>query len=129
MGAKKSVLILTDGSEKVAEIAAGISKALKGNKVTVKEASVFEGTDLLPAEILFIGCCESSPSSFGYVDEMLRHINLAGRRCGIFASSAKAAQYLKKLLKSSEISVDQKILTDANPAGIAGWTAGILAGK
>jgi len=126
---KKRILILTDGTEKVAEMAGKIAGALKSSKPLIKTASEFAGTDLLPADVLFIGCGEPSPTSFSYIDEMLHHINLAGRSCGIFSSSKKAVQYLKTLLKPSEISIDAESLTTAIPADVKKWTDRVLSGK
>jgi len=124
-----SVLILTDGSEKVVEMAGKIAKTLRGN-ILIREASAFAGTDLLPADVLFIGCCEPSPSSFGYIDELLHHINLAGRKCGVFSpSSKKALQYLRGILKSTGITIGSEPLTEANSADIAKWTSGVLSGN
>ena len=130
MSAIKSVLIVTDGTARVMEMAQKISENLKGTNTLIKDASGFAGTDLLPAEVVFIGCTEPSPPSFAYLDEMLQHINLAGRKCGIFSpSSKKALQYLKRMLKSSEISLSKETLSETNLADVKKWTAGVLAGK
>ena len=102
MSVKKNVLILTDGSEGTAKMAAGIASALKGNKVLIKPASEFKGNDILPAEAFFLGCEKSGPESFAYLADLLKHINLAGRPCGVFSSgSERAAKYLAALVRDS----------------------------
>ena len=128
MSDKKTVLIVTDGTEKTVKMAGDIAKALKGHKVSIREASAFAGTDLLPAQVLFFGCGESSPPSFEYLYEMLGHINLAGRSCGVFSpSSAKAGKYLTQMVKSSEITLNPEILTEANLSGLSEWAAKVIA--
>ena len=130
MSVKKTVLIVTDGTDKVTQMAEKIAKALKGNRVLLKIASEFAGTDLLPAGVVFLGCSEPSPLSFKYLDELLHHINLAGRSCGIFSpSSAKALQYLKNLLKSSDIALNSEPMTEVNSANVNNWAVAVLAGK
>ena len=106
-----------------------MAETLKGNKVQIKDISAFAGTDLLPAEVLIIGCEEPSPPSFSYLDEMLQHINLAGRVCGVFTpASKKTAQYLIRMLKSSEAGIYAEPLLTEKPGDIQKWTAGIIAG-
>ena len=127
MSGKKAVLIITDGTEKVTAMAEKIAKTLRGSRVLIKEASGFAGTDLLPAEVVFIGCSEPSPPCFGYLYELLQHINLAGRKCGVFSpSSKKALQYLKGMLKSCEITLNPTQMTEANSAETENWTASVF---
>ena len=126
MNEEKTILIITDGTEKIAKTAKKIAANLKGNRILIKNACDFAGTDLLPAHILFIGCDEPSPPSFAYLDEMLQHINLAGRSCGIFSSSKKAANYLSNLLKDSEISLKTEPLPIDDSADIPKWIARVI---
>jgi len=110
----KKTLIITDGSKAVQSIALLIKNALTDYNATVKissqklavricSAENFEGTDLLPADIFFIGCETRSPKSFAYLEEMLSHINLASRKCGIFSTEEKNLNYLKSILKDCEV--------------------------
>ena len=126
MSKTKSVLIVTDGTDKIAKTADNIAHALKGHKVLIKDASAFKGTDLLQAEAFFIGCEVPSPQSFAFFDEMLQHINLADRNCGIFSSSKKAAQYLAHMVKSSEAKLYPESLDDENPSVISKWAAMVI---
>ena len=127
---KKNVLIVTDGAEKARKIAKEIAAALKGNKVLIKDASAFVGTDILPAEVLFFGCSEPSPSSFGYIEELLQHINLARRPLGIFSSaSRKSIQYLARISKDSEAALYKEPFLAENSRDIERWSTLVLAGK
>jgi hypothetical protein len=100
---KKNVLIITDGSGETVKMAAGIKAALDGNKVSIKNASDFKGNDILPADAFFLGCEKPKPDSFEYLADLLKHINLAGRPCGIFTpGSEKTVKYLAALVKDSE---------------------------
>lgn len=106
MNDRKTVLILTDESAPVISLAKEISEALGESIVNLKTAENFTGTDLLPAQIFFIGCEKPGPPSFGYIEKLLTHINLAGRICGIFCAGDKAAAgYLSELLKDCEAAV------------------------
>ena len=122
MSEKKTVLILTDDAESTKVLAKEIEAALKECKVSLKAASVFEGTDLLPADTFFVGCEKPNPHSFAYLEEMLKHINLAGRSCGIFSpGNAGAVDYLSQLVTDSEISVKAEPFLSPDTAKIAAW--------
>ena len=126
---KKNILILTDGSGGTSKMASEIAAALKGNKVAVKAASDFQGTDLLPADVFFLGCEKPKPESFTYVDDLFKHINLAGRRCGIFSpGSEKAAKYLATLVRDSEASVNPEPLFDCSGNAAGNWIEKVISG-
>jgi len=76
----------------------------------VVNADQFSGDNLLPAQTFFLGCEEPNPSSFYYIEDLLKHINLAGRSCGIFSSNAKALKYLSSLVHDSEAAVGETFL-------------------
>jgi hypothetical protein len=124
-----TVLIITDGTEQVAKMADDIAAALKEDTVIIKAASEFAGTDILSADMFFIGCEDPKPVSFDYLSELLKHINLAGRSCGVFSSrSKKAAVYLADLLADSEaVLCSQPFFADSSD--ISGWVERVLAGK
>ena len=107
-----------------------IAAALDGNSIVIKKASEFSATDLLPAEILFLGCEEPSPASFSYLEELLQHINLIGRPCGIFSpDSKKAIKYLSGIVASSEAVCYSSPLFAEDIKGIKKWTTGVIAAK
>jgi hypothetical protein len=127
--AGKTVLIVTDGTERAAKMADDIAAALKGGAVTVKAASEFEGTDLLPADMFFVGCEAPGPASFDYLSDLFNHINLAGRSCGIFSPrSEKAAAYLADLLADSEAALYSRPLF-ADDADVCGWVEKVLVNR
>jgi hypothetical protein len=85
-------------------LAEQIGAELSSCHVAVLRASEFAGTDILPVDVFFLGCDAPEPSSFAYLSELLRHINLAGRSCGVFsAESDRAVEYLAGLVKDCEV--------------------------
>jgi hypothetical protein len=108
---KKNVLIITDGAPETVKMAANIAGALKGNKVLTKTAAEFAGNDILPADAFFLGCENAAPDSFAYLTDLLKHINLAGRTCGVFSSGTKkTAGYLAGLVKDCEAALNPEFL-------------------
>jgi len=104
----KKIAIITDGAASVQEAAESIAAvigACPGYSAAVVQAKDFSGTDLLAAYAVFLGCEEPQPSSFASIETILKHINLAGRSCGIFSSGARALKYLSALVHDSEIAV------------------------
>jgi hypothetical protein len=115
VGAKQKALIITDGTESIMSIAKTISDELADFSVSICHAEKFDGTDLLSAELFFLGCENSGPSSFAYIEEMLSHINLASRKCGVFSVNEKPLEYLRCILKDSEADFGEPLfITDAN---------------
>ena len=127
MKAKRKVLIITDGSGEASKMAAGIAAALEGSKVYVKSASEFKGNDILPADAFFLGCEKAKPDSFAYLTDLLKHINLAGRPCGVFSpGSEKAAKYLTGLVKDCEAVLNPEPLCKVSPAAVKKWTKNVI---
>lgn len=108
----KKALIITDGTQSIQSIAQLISGALTDFDVKICSADEFEGTDLLPAQAFFIGCEDASPSSFTYLEDMLSHINLASRKCGIFSVKDEPIKYLAKIIKDCEADTGEPLLTE-----------------
>ena len=110
----KKIAIITDGTAPIQEFAENIAAIIgdyQGCSATVINAESFSGTDLLPAYAFFLGCEKPMPFSFSYVEDFFKHINLAGRACGIFSSNAKAIEYLSLLVSDSETTVGKPFLT------------------
>ena len=102
----KKIAIITDGAaptQKTAENIAAVIGAYSGYSAAIIQAESFSGTDLQSAYAVFLGCEKPQPSSFASIETLLKHINLAGRSCGIFSSGAKTLKYLSALLRDSEI--------------------------
>jgi hypothetical protein len=126
METRKTVVIVTDGVLSTRNVADQISAALEGScRVISLTAPDFKGNEILPADVIFLGCMNPNPPSFAYLEELFRHINLAGKPCGIFSSSGKAAAYLKDLIRDSEL-VPAKPFTGAGGAELQKWIKGIL---
>ena len=125
--AKKNVLIVTDGSSEVTGMAAEIAAALKGNKVLTKAASEFMGNDILPADVFFLGCEKPAPGSFAYLADMLKHVNLVGRPCGVFSpGSEKAVRYLAGLVKDCEAALNPEPLFPCAALDVEKWAQNVL---
>ena len=125
--AKKNVLIVTDGSVGVAELAGEIAAALKDNKVSTKAASEFQGNDILPADVFFLGCEKPRPASFAYLADLLKHINLAGRPCGVFSSgSEKAAKYLAGMVRDCEAALESEPFLAGGSHGVKNWAQSVV---
>jgi hypothetical protein len=128
---RKTVLIVTDETDSIKKIADAISAELDGFQTLIRPAGSFAGTDLLPAGVFFLGCEKSDPPSFAYIADMLKHINLAGRSCGIFSSGGKALKYLSGLVKDCEALVAEPFLVKdgiVDPAVLKKWIRGIVKG-
>jgi len=122
-------LIITDGTDHIQSIAQSISEELTGYEVKTCPAEKFEGTDLLPADIFFIGCENPEPSSFSYLEDMLTHINLASRKCGIFSVNENALKYLSGILKDCETNLIEPFLVEnakADKAAVKNWLKGMV---
>jgi len=111
-------LIITDGTESIQSIALLIKESLAGvkskGKITtgICTAQNLKGNEILPADIFFLGCEEPSPSSFTLLEEILSHINLAPRKCGVFSVKAKTNKYLLSILKDSEADTKEPFLAE-----------------
>jgi hypothetical protein len=123
---KKNVLIVTDGAPETVKMAVDIAGALKGSKVVTKTVSEFAGNDILPADAFFLGCENPVPDSFAYITDLLKHINLAGRPCGVFSSGAKkTANYLAALVKDCEAALNPVLLTGST-SDIKNWAQNVI---
>jgi hypothetical protein len=124
---KKSVLIITDDTGTTENTANQIAAELVDYHVVIEPASKFAGNDILPAAAFFIGCESPNPPSFGYLTELLRHINLCGRPCGVFAPGSKpAVKYLKGLLHDCEAILAKEAYLGTGPADLRRWLKGII---
>jgi len=107
---KKKALIITDGTKQIRMIALLIKDALSGYKVKIYPAKRFAVTDLLAADIFFIGGKRAKPKSFASLEDFFSHINLASRKCGIFSTNEKSLAYLKGILADSEANFGEPLL-------------------
>ena len=121
-------MIITDETQKVAEMADGIAVALKGKNVTVRKVSEFNGNDILPADAFFLGCEKPNPPSFSYIEDLFRHINLAGRPCGIFSPGTKeTANYLSGMVHDCEAALGEEPFLPDSGKNIKTWAQSVIA--
>ena len=127
MKVEKKALIITDQDESLDSTAQSIQKCLKNHSVKICSAGNFDGKDLLPTQVFFIGCTGPKPASFSYLEEMLSHINLVSRKCGIFSPNKKSLDYLKSILKDSEAELGEPLLLNGktDKKAIERWLKGI----
>jgi hypothetical protein len=124
---RKNVLILTDDAGSTRDLAGRLAAEMRGVTVRVLTASNFTGRDILPADYCFFGCAQPHPPEFAYLEELLAHINLAGRPCGVFSpGSPEALRYLTDLTGPSELALNPEPLPGHAPENIQQWAAGIL---
>jgi len=107
---KNKALIITDGTRPIRSVALLIKNALTDYKVKICPVKKFIATDLLPADIFFIGSKRAKTKSFAALQEFFAHINLASRRCGIFSINEKSLNYLKGMLADSEVNFGEPLL-------------------
>jgi hypothetical protein len=120
--AKRNVLIVTDGTEAAQKIGEKIARELKGSRVVMKKPPDLAGNDLLPADVYFFGCESPHPPSFAYLEQVLLHINLVGRPCGLFSSrSREAVQYLAALVRDSELVLKDEPFLEVPSQDLAAW--------
>ncbi|MDR0403414.1 MAG: hypothetical protein LBH35_07505 [Treponema sp.] len=126
MNDKKNVLIVVDGAESMLKMAASIAAALKDFSVVTLTAGEFSGTQILPADICFFGVEAPNPLSFAYLNTMLRHINLAGRPCGVFSCSESGAEYLRDMVHDSELALHPVVLMEGK-GDVEEWAKSVTA--
>jgi hypothetical protein len=114
VSAGKKALIITDAAEIIQSPAKIISDTLTEFNVKICTAENFAGTDLLPADIFFLGCENPEHKSFAYLEDLFLHINLASRKCGIFSTNENALQYLRGIVKNSEADLGEPLLFTGN---------------
>jgi hypothetical protein len=119
---ENKVLIVIDEDDTTRKVALAIVSEFLGDDIRIVEAANFTGTDILAPELLFIGCANVKPASFEYLEKVLAHINLAGRKCALFSpSSPEALFYLVDLIKDCEIRSIVKPLISWNISDYKNW--------
>ena len=99
---------------------------------TVISAKDFSPTQLLPAQAFLLGCEKPEPPDFTGVKELLKHINLAGRPCGVFSSQLSAVKYLSGLVRDSEAALGSPLVVENGAVDgrkLQKWVGGIIGDK
>jgi hypothetical protein len=147
-GRGKQVLVVIDDADSTYHAAQKLSAELKGCRIILRKAANgareynptdggelinFQCSDLLGADVFFLGCEKPRPPSFLYLEQLLNHINLAGRFCGVFsAGSLGALNYLKGLLSPCDAVQGTPFrinLKDGEGQALKTWATEILSCK
>jgi hypothetical protein len=123
---EKTALIITDGADSTRKTAESIAGALRPMETAIIPADQFDVTKLLAAAAFFLGAESPEPSSFSSLCNVLAHINLPGRPCGVFSSSKAAADYLCGILRDSEAAVCAELFL--GEGDIKAWTEKVIKG-
>jgi hypothetical protein len=123
---KKNALIVIDGATSIRKMADAIAVVLKDFTLVSVTANEFLGTHILSADICFFGSGTSNPPSFSSLNMILRHINLAGRPCGVFSNSVDGAEYLRNMVQDSELALYPVVLMEGK-GDVKKWTESIIA--
>ena len=134
MRTKKRVLIVTDSGSVTRSIAENIAAVFGAApfadwSAAVISAENFSPTLLLPAHAFFLGCEKSAPREFTAIKELFKHINLAGRPCGLFSTQAGAIKYLSGLVRDSEAALGSPFIAEKGAADsrkLKKWAGGII---
>jgi hypothetical protein len=97
--------------------------------VSVKD---FSPTMLLSAHAFLLGCEKPESPEFTGIKIFFKHINLAGRPCGVFSPQTNAIKYLKGLVRDSEAALGNPLVVNKGAADsrkLQKWVGGIIGGK
>jgi len=129
------MLIVTDNGAITGSIAGNIAAVFGGFagwSATVISAEEFSPTRLLPAHAFLLGCEKPEPPEFAGIKDLFKHINLAGRPCGLFSTQANAIKYLSGLVRDSEAAVGSPLVVKNNAVDsleLQKWVGGIIGDK
>jgi hypothetical protein len=134
---KRNILIITDNgaiTRVIAEnIAAVFGAAPFANwSAAVVSAGDFSPTRLLAAHAFLLGCEKPEPPGFTPISELFKHINLAGRSCGVFSPQANAVKYLSGLVRGSEAALSGPLIAKngaVDKRELKKWVGGIVGDK
>jgi len=134
---KRKVLVVTDNGPVTVNIAKNIA-AVFGNapfdhwSATVISAGDFSPTRILPVHAFFLGCEKPESPDFTPVKELFKHINLAGRPCGVFSTQANAIKYLSGLVRDSDAALGSPLVVENgsnDSRKLKKWVGGIIGDK
>jgi len=135
--AKRKVLVVTDNGPVTVNIAKNIA-AVFGKapfmdwSAAVISAGDFSPTRLLPVNAFFLGCEKPESPDFTPVKELFKHINLAGRPCGVFSTQANAIKYLSGLVRDSEAALGSPLVVEdgaKDSRKLKKWVGSIIGDK
>jgi hypothetical protein len=98
----------------------------------VVPAEDFSPTRLLPAHAFLLGCEKPEPPDFTSIKEFLKHINLAGRSCGVFSPQTNAIKYLSGLVRDSDAALGEPLVVNngkVDSRKLKKWVGSIIGDK
>jgi hypothetical protein len=137
MKTKKKILIIADNGAITRSVAKNIA-AVFGTapfanwSAAVLSAEDFSPTRLLSAHAFLLGCEKPESPDFMPVKDLFKHINLAGRPCGVFSPQANAIKYLSGLVRDSEAALGNPLVVDKGAPDsrkLQKWIGGIIGDK
>ena len=134
---KRKILIIADNSEVTRSVAKNIAAVFGTAPFADWSAAVvsvedFSPTMLLSARAFLLGCEKPESPEFMPVKELFKHINLAGRPCGVFSSQLNAIKYLSGLVRDSEAALGDPLVIEKGAVDsrkLKKWVGGIIGGK
>jgi len=132
---KKKVLVVTDnGSGSIAKSIAAVfgSAPFTDWSASVVNAGDFTPTRILPVNAFFLGCEKPESPEFADIKTLFKHINLAGRPCGVFSAKANAVKYLSGLVRDSEAALGSPLVVEngaEDSRKLKKWVGGIIGEK
>jgi len=134
---KKKVLVVTDNGSITMSVAKSIAAVFGSAQfanwsATVIPAGDFSPTRLLPVHAFFLGSEKPESPEFTDIKTLFKHINLAGRPCGVFSTKASAIKYLSGLVRDSDAALGSPFVVEKSAADsrkLKKWIGGIIGEK
>jgi len=134
---KRKILIIADNGEVTKSVAKDIASVFGAAPFTNWSAAVISAKDFSPVKLLsahafLLGCEKPESPDFTPLKDLFKHINLAGRPCGVFSPRANAVKYLSALVRDSEAALGEPLVVDKNPPNsrkLQKWLGGIIGDK
>jgi hypothetical protein len=134
---KKKILIISDDGAVTGGVAKNIAAVLGTApfadwSAAVISAKNFSPTMLLSAKAFLLGCEKPEPLEFTDIKALFKHINLAGRPCGVFSPQLNAIKYLSGLVRDSEAALGSPLVVDkgvVDSRKLKKWLGGIIGDK
>jgi hypothetical protein len=128
----KALILYEDGKPELEREARAIAERLEeqGRGAAVKKASEVGIPEILAAKLYLFGADAPSSPSYAELARVFKGVNLAGRKVAFFGSSGAAVAWLRGLCADTEVSVAHSdFIGRPEPAAIAAWLRGVLAGS
>ena len=134
---KRRILIIADNGAVTRGAAENIAAVFGAAPFANWSAAVISAKDFSPAKLLaahafLLGCEKPESPDFMPVEDLFKHINLAGRPCGIFSPQANAIKYLSGIVRDSEAALGNPLVVNKDAPDnrkLQEWIGGIIGDK